>query len=228
MTAHRRPDRPEDRRSLRLDPDPLHVPPEPVRRMAPGALDPDAHERRVGVVVPLVLLAVALVLAGIVIVLVAPRGASVPVSPPAAPTLPGASRDALGGSDPARGAPTPAYGWHGESFVPYAPSAPALISGTATWYCLSGSSACTRGYGPDDLVAAIDTDLGFAKGDVVRVRFGDRSVDVRIVDVCGCPGERLIDLTSGAFERLAPLGLGVLPVTVELVAPGLTLPPTDR
>lgn len=106
------------------------------------------------------------------------------------------------------------------------PSAP-RYRGTATWYCLSGSSVCTRGYGPSDLVAAIDSDLGFAKGDRIVVRYGKRSVTVRVVDVCACPGERLVDLTSGAFSRLAPLGYGVIPVTVEAAGPGMTLPPTD-
>jgi hypothetical protein len=104
--------------------------------------------------------------------------------------------------------------------------------GTATHYCLPGqrgTAYCTRGYGPEDMVAAIDTDLGFDKGDVVLVRSlaGDERVTVRIVDVCGCPGSRLIDLTSGAFRRLAPLGLGVIPVTVELAGAERTLPPTD-
>jgi rare lipoprotein A (peptidoglycan hydrolase) len=106
------------------------------------------------------------------------------------------------------------------------------IRGTATWYCNDGqrgTSSCTRGYGPEDLVAAIDTDLGFDKGDVVLVRSlaGDEQVTVTIVDVCGCPGNRLIDLTSGAFRRLAPLGIGVLPVTVEHAGSERTLPPTD-
>lgn len=106
--------------------------------------------------------------------------------------------------------------------------------GEATHYCLPGqrgTAYCTRGYGPDDLVAAIDSDLGFRKGDVVLVRSllsTGGSVRVRIVDVCGCPGERLIDLTSGAFRRLAPLGLGVIPVTVELAGAERTLPPTDE
>jgi hypothetical protein len=105
--------------------------------------------------------------------------------------------------------------------------------GTATHYCLPGqrgTAYCTRGYGPEDMVAAIDTDLGFDKGDVVVVRSlaGDEQVTVTIVDVCGCPGNRLIDLTSGAFRRLAPLGLGVIPVTVELGGAERTLPPTDQ
>jgi rare lipoprotein A (peptidoglycan hydrolase) len=62
---------------------------------------------------------------------------------------------------------------------------------------------------------------------LVRSLAGDEQVTVRIVDVCGCPGNRLIDLTSGAFRRLAPLGIGVLPVTVELAGSERTLPPTD-
>lgn len=99
--------------------------------------------------------------------------------------------------------------------------------GTATWYCLSGSSACTHGYDQAGLVAAIDSDLGFGKGDRIRVRYGDASVTVVVVDVCRCPGDRLIDLTSGAFRRLADLDLGVIPVLVELAGPGATLPATE-
>jgi rare lipoprotein A (peptidoglycan hydrolase) len=102
------------------------------------------------------------------------------------------------------------------------------LHGTATWYCGHGS-ACTRGYGPGDLVAAIDRkDTPYRKGDRVRVRSGGRSVVVRIVDVCACRGRRVIDLTSGAFSRLAPLSRGVIPVTLEGTDEPLpTLPATD-
>lgn len=98
-----------------------------------------------------------------------------------------------------------------------------LIAGTATWYCGHGSR-CTRGYGPSDMVAAIDPTTGIRKGDTVTVRHGDRAVVVRIVDVCACAGARVIDLTSGAFSRLADLSAGVIPVTLE---PGIELPATD-
>lgn len=134
----------------------------------------------------------------------------------------------------------PAYA--GPEQLPGAPSLPSgapedvaiagpLWSGTATWYC-SSSSTCTHGYGPNDLVGAIDRSLGIAKGELVVVRFRHRSVTVRIVDVCACGGARLIDLTSGAFQRLAPLSYGVLPVTLEVLGGGgppalVTLPPTD-
>lgn len=105
------------------------------------------------------------------------------------------------------------------------------VEGTATWYCGSGqrgTAFCTRGYGPDDMVAAIDRkDSVFRKGDRVRVTSGSRSVVVTIVDVCACRGRRVIDLTSGAFRRLAPLGRGVIPVTLSAVSSSPTLPPTD-
>jgi hypothetical protein len=179
-----------------------------------------------------------------------PRSAPDPTAPTPSPAMAGLDRVAPGpvasasGPEPS-GAPTidagspgrPSSGQAGPGVgapSPQAVIAPPLevIRGTATHYCLSGqrgTAYCTRGYGPEDLVAAIDTDLGFAKGDVVIVRSlaGPESVRVTIVDVCGCPGERLIDLTSGAFRRLAPLGLGVIPVTLELAGADRTLPPTD-
>ena len=99
-------------------------------------------------------------------------------------------------------------------------------SGTATWYC-STSSSCTRGYGPSDLVAAIDRkDTPWDKGDRLLVTSGGRSVVVTVVDVCACKGRRIIDLTSGAFRRLASLGRGVIPVTIT-DASAIELPATD-
>jgi rare lipoprotein A (peptidoglycan hydrolase) len=95
-------------------------------------------------------------------------------------------------------------------------SLPAAFGGTATWYCGNGSP-CTRGYGPADMVAAIDPTLGIAKGTRLRVHHAGRSVEVVVVDVCQCKGARIIDLTSGAFSRLAPLSRGVIEVTIESV-----------
>lgn len=102
------------------------------------------------------------------------------------------------------------------------------VSGTATWYCGNGSP-CTAGYAPGQLVAAIDRkDSRWRKGDRVRVTSGSRSVVVTIVDVCGCPGRRVIDLSAAAFARLAPLGRGVIAVTLtDADEPRFTLPPTD-
>lgn len=100
------------------------------------------------------------------------------------------------------------------------------LEGTATWYC-SASSACTAGYGPSDLVGAIDPTLGIGKGANVTVTHDGRSVTVKVVDVCACAGRRLIDLTSGAFSRLAPLSAGVIDVTLTTTGPSVTVPPTD-
>jgi hypothetical protein len=114
--------------------------------------------------------------------------------------------------------------------VPQTDPGTILLGGKATHYCLPGqrgTSYCTRGYGPEDMVAAIDRkDTPWNKGDRLRVSSGGRSVVVLVVDVCGCPGRRIIDLTSGAFRRLAPLGRGVIPVTITDAA-AIPLPATD-
>jgi hypothetical protein len=214
------------------DPDPLHVEPVVLRCRRCGEPLPfgrlntcvDCYGRGGNAAGVVVLAFVVLVLAIAIafILAAAPRSAH---DSPEAPTS-GAPSGAVG--VPSReliGAPHVAGS-------PRSAGAP-RIRGTATWYCNDGqrgTAYCTRGYGPDDMVAAIDTDLGFDKGDVVLVRSlaGDEQVTVTIVDVCGCPGNRLIDLTSGAFRRLAPLGVGVLPVTVELAGSERTLPPTDQ
>lgn len=118
--------------------------------------------------------------------------------------------------------------------VPTTPTPAAIrYTGTATWYCSEGRhgsprSACTRGYGPSDLIGAIDRkDTTFARGDRVTVRYGRKHVTVTIVDTCACADRRVIDLSISAFERLAPWGYGVLPVTVELAGAAPTLPATD-
>lgn len=104
---------------------------------------------------------------------------------------------------------------------------PAVLGGLATWYCGAGSP-CTTGYGPMDLVAAIDPSLGIAKGERIRVYYGSRSVRVLVVDVCSCQGRRIVDLSRLAFSRLADPSVGAIPVSIEFGAqPGFTLPPTD-
>jgi rare lipoprotein A (peptidoglycan hydrolase) len=217
-----------------MNPDPLHHPEPVIRCRRCGDPLPfgrigtcDDCTGRSGNGAAWIVLAVLLVVAFVILV-AAPRSASVD-SP----------RLALSGAPHVGGSPHPGNGKRkglsseGSSVrLPTTAAAP-RIRGTATHYCLPGqrgTSYCTRGYGPEDMVAAIDTDLGFDKGDVVLVRSlaGDDQVTVTIVDVCGCPGSRLIDLTSGAFRRLAPLGTGVLPVTVELAGAERTLPPTDQ
>ena len=92
-------------------------------------------------------------------------------------------------------------------------------SGTASWYCGHGS-ACTRGFDASCRCAAAGPSirrlLGPAwRGRSVLVRSGPSSVRVRLVDWCACPGGRLLDLYSDAFQRLAPLSRGLVKVTVE-------------
>jgi rare lipoprotein A (peptidoglycan hydrolase) len=91
------------------------------------------------------------------------------------------------------------------------------LSGTATWYCRPGVSACTAGYPSSGLYAAAGPALrvGAWRGRLVTVTAGGRSVRVRLVDTCACPGGRLIDLFASAFQRLAPLSAGVVRIEVR-------------
>lgn len=101
----------------------------------------------------------------------------------------------------------------------------AALGGLATWYCGDGSP-CTAGYGPGDLVAAIDPSLGIEKGERLVVRYESRTVTVRVVDVCACGGDRIIDLTRLAFSQLADPAVGQIPVSIEFGGVP-TLPATD-
>lgn len=88
--------------------------------------------------------------------------------------------------------------------------------GAATWYCVPGVSACHRDYG-GGLYAAAGAELrvGDWRGRKVSVCIGDDCVRVTLVDWCACPGDRVIDLYGDAFRRLAPLGTGILRVSVR-------------
>lgn len=212
------------------DPDPLHTPElVPVRR--------DRESNPLGVFAWMA--GCLVVIAGVGIVALLAIGFAAPRSAPSSSTSPTDSaqigapleRESLGRSSSRHDGGATLEGGIGS----------VLIAGTATWYCGAGSP-CTDGYGPDDYVAAIDSDLGFEKGDQVRVTYGEHVISVVIVDVCACAGERLVDLTTQAFVRLVTndshpseadrqhaLGLGVIPVTIELGGggPRVTLPPTD-
>jgi rare lipoprotein A (peptidoglycan hydrolase) len=94
---------------------------------------------------------------------------------------------------------------------------PAPVTGNATWYCQPGRSACTRGYPASGPYAAAGPALrvGNWRGRWVTVRANGRAIRVRLVDACQCGnGRRLIDLYGSQFARLAPLGRGVLRVSV--------------
>lgn len=101
------------------------------------------------------------------------------------------------------------------------PAAPARsagqrVSGTATWYCQTGVSACHHSY-PGGMYAAAGSELriGAWRGRLVHVCMSGHCIDVRLIDWCACGGARIIDLYSDAFRRLAPLSAGMLHVTVS-------------
>ena len=88
------------------------------------------------------------------------------------------------------------------------------LHGRATWYPAGGLIAAA---GPD-LRAALGPGW---RGSLVEVSAAGRAVVVRITDWCGCP-RALLDLSSDAFARLAPVSRGVIRVTVrpiEIVPP---------
>jgi len=87
------------------------------------------------------------------------------------------------------------------------------LAGVASWYCLPGTSACTRGHS-GGLYAAIRRDLLFLRGRTITVSSGGNSIYVKVID-CNCgPNANIIDLYSDAFRKLAPLSRGRIKVTV--------------
>lgn len=103
----------------------------------------------------------------------------------------------------------------------------AMVAGEATWYC---PDFCTKGHPPGSMVAAAGSELRFPgwRGSFVTVRHGGRSVRVQLVDWCGCPGSRIIDLYRAPFDVLSDPSRGVINVEVDLDAgPAVTLPPTE-
>ena len=82
---------------------------------------------------------------------------------------------------------------------------PRPTTGTASWYVDgSGLYAAIRGFR--------------GKPFYVIVRTATAKVRVLVRDGCGClwgtPSARIIDLSPAAFSRLAPLGRGLVKVTV--------------
>jgi rare lipoprotein A (peptidoglycan hydrolase) len=100
--------------------------------------------------------------------------------------------------------------------MPKASSTGHRASGSATWYCKTGVSACHSNY-PGGYYAAAGPALrvGDWRGRVVRVCGSGSCVNVRLIDWCACGGPHIIDLYSDAFQRLAPLNAGAVRVTVS-------------
>lgn len=96
------------------------------------------------------------------------------------------------------------------------PAGKVRARGHATWYCVAGVSPCHRDYG-GGLYAAAGSELrvGDWRGRTVAVCAGGACIPVTLIDWCACGGDRVIDLYGDAFRRLAPLGAGVIDVSVR-------------
>jgi rare lipoprotein A (peptidoglycan hydrolase) len=90
------------------------------------------------------------------------------------------------------------------------------VSGPASWYCKTGTSACTHGY-PGGMYAAAGPALrvGAWRGRVVQVCGAGGCISVKLIDWCGCPNGRVMDLYSDAYRRLSPLSTGTQRVRVS-------------
>jgi hypothetical protein len=98
---------------------------------------------------------------------------------------------------------------------------PKPLAGTASWYCLPGVSDCTIGFRSRGMFAAASRALQRRigphwRGSLVRVTTAKgASVTVRLIDTCGCPDGRIIDLYSAAFRKIAALSSGIKSVRIE-------------
>jgi hypothetical protein len=88
--------------------------------------------------------------------------------------------------------------------------------GTATWYCEDGVSPCHYAHSGGMYAAAgAEIRKGDWRGRTVTVCAASDCIRVTLIDWCACAGNRVIDLYGDAFRKLAPLGDGVIPVTVR-------------
>jgi expansin len=94
-------------------------------------------------------------------------------------------------------------------------------TGEGTYYDADGTGNCSFDPSPEDLLVAamnqVDYDGSAACGACVRVDGPDGSVTVRIVDRCPGCGEGGVDLSPQAFERIAELSAGRVPISWRYV-----------
>lgn len=102
--------------------------------------------------------------------------------------------------------------------------------GNATWYNATGGGACSFDPTPDDLMVAALNATYYGQADLsgayVEVTGPKGMVVVRIVDLCpGCLEVGLdLDLSQQAFEAIAELSRGRVPVIWRVVSPDLSGP----
>ena len=102
--------------------------------------------------------------------------------------------------------------------IPFGP----IHSGEGTYYNATGAGNCLFPASPDNLMVAAINHVDYANsalcGAYIRVQGPNGSVDVRIVDRCpGCP-QGDVDLSREAFAHIAPLHLGRVPISWQLLS----------
>jgi expansin (peptidoglycan-binding protein) len=103
---------------------------------------------------------------------------------------------------------------------------PPEVSGEGTYYAADGTGNCSFEASPDDLMVAAmnapDYQSAALCGACLAVTGPNGSVTVRVVDQCpGCAHGDL-DLSPEAFQRIAPLAAGRVPITWRQVACDVT------
>lgn len=127
--------------------------------------------------------------------------------------------DFVGTAPSVTGRPTPAASVVAQTLAKTPPH-PRLTghsrTGSASWYCQTGVSACVAGY-PGGLYAAAGPALrlGSWRGRSVQVCGNGSCVWVTLIDYCACGSGHMIDLYGDAFRQLAPLSTVALRVTVS-------------
>lgn len=101
-------------------------------------------------------------------------------------------------------------------------------NGMATYYYATGNGACLFGESPGDLMVtalnAVEYDNARWCGAYVRVTGPSGTVTVRIVDLCPECGAGHLDLSLEAFAAIAPVHLGIVPITWQVISPALSGP----
>jgi expansin len=98
----------------------------------------------------------------------------------------------------------------------------ATFEGEGTYYAATGDGACSFGVSADNplLVGAMnapDYDNSNVCGACAHIQGPDGEVTVRIVDLCPECAHGDIDLSPAAFEKLAPLEKGRIPISWQFV-----------
>lgn len=101
-------------------------------------------------------------------------------------------------------------------------AAPPEVSGEGTYYAATGAGNCGFDESPGDLMVAAmnaqDYNTAAWCGACLEVSGPDGTVTVRVVDQCPECVHGDLDLSREAFERIAPLSAGRVPITWREVA----------